>query len=329
MKALPGLFLSLTLAFGSGTAGEAELLFTIGVHVEPLGVTAQGYRGGRGDYANPRLFAAHVEYLYGLAEVAERHGCLLVIQVQSPFTAVAQSVGATVLADLATRGHEIGLHFHEDAHLGADSERLPPETWCQAMTEELELILQAGVTSPVRYWSGGNLYPMVLEAASCADLDVYSDWKDPRRQASHELVIGVVPWRPAGGPDPDHMAIFATHDPAGPVIYLPTGMIDPQAFRLKRRIIAEEGARGWFSVLGEDLLRSLEAARPGLVNVHHFTVHPGEFPLDLIDEFLTTTVDPLVERGLVVWATFSQMADRFREWEEAHPGVDPRSLGGF
>ncbi len=327
----------LVAAFLSGSAaqtgGEPTLLFTIGVHVEPLGTTAQGYRSGRGDYNNPQFFQRHVEDLYELADLVERHGGKLTIQVQTPFTTAAARFDSPVLRDLEARGHELALHFHEDAHLGRDPERLPPERWCAVMREEIEAIRQAGVRGPIRYWSGGNLYPELLEAASCAGLDINGDWKDPRTQSSHQLVIGVSPWRPAGGPDPDDLTAFATHDPHGPVIYLPDGLLDLERFRRKREIIAEGGAEAWFDVIRDDLLRSLAAARADRVNVFHFTVHPGEFrgdpsaaePFAVIDQFLTDVVDPLVAQGRVRWATFSEMADAFIAWEQGHPGVDPRA----
>ena len=321
-------------------ADEPVLLFTIGVHVEPLGAEVSQLVGEqrppqlpsdgrpRPDYHNPQIFQRHVQYLYELAEVVERHGGKLVVQVQSPFTTCAAKFGSSILADLEARGHEIALHFHEDAHLGKDPERLPPDIWCAVMQEEIEFIHQAGVVGPVRYWSGGNLYPDLLVAAACAGLEINSDWKDPHTQSSHELVIGVNPWRPAGGPNPDDMSAFATHDPNGPVIYLPDGELTPTHFRDKRRIMAERGPAAWFEVLRDDLLRSLAAARPDRVNVHHFTVHPGEFSPELIDRFLAEVVDPLVAQGKVRWATFSEMADAFIAWEKEHPGIDPRSAEG-
>jgi len=318
------------LAVSLGTfASEAVLLFAIGVHVEPLGVTAQGFSGSpmRGrDYRDLELFQEHVRYLYGLAEVVERHGGVLVVQVQSPFTSVAVQQGNPVLSDLEARGHEIALHFHEEAHLGRNPEQLTPEEWCRAMTEEIGLIHEAGVKGRIRYWSGGNLYTGVLEAAVCAGLEVYGDWKHPRRQEMDPHVIGVNPWRPASGPDPDDMSRFAAHDPDGPVVYLPDGMIDPDAPRKKRLLVRRRGPDAWFEVLAEYLRRSLDVARPDRVNVFHITVHPGEFPLEAIDRFLTEHVDPLVEEGRIRWATFSEMADAFAAWEETHPGVDPRGV---
>ncbi|MGY4706503.1 hypothetical protein ACVNPS_01945 [Candidatus Bipolaricaulota sp. J31] len=325
------LILAAVILMGSvAFAGEAVLLFAIGIHVEPLGITAQGYRSGRGDYADPKLFQQHVRYLRELAALVERHGGVLVVQVQSPFTRVVAETGDTILADLEARGHEIGLHFHEEAHLGPNPERLPPEEWCRAMREEIELIHAAGVKGRIRYWSGGNLYPGVLEAAACAGLDVYSDWKNPRKQSHNELVLGVNPWRPAGGPDPEDMSAFAAHDPNGPIVYLPVGLFDPDAPRRKRRLMREfgpeRGAAAWLELVGGYLKRSLAAARPDRVNVFHITIHPG-FPLEALERFLSDVVDPLVAAGVVRWATFSGMADAFAAWEEENPGIDPRDVG--
>jgi len=59
-------------------------------------------------------------------------------------------------------------------------------------------------------------------------------------------------------------------------------------------------------------------------------MHPGEFvgdprdPLAIIDQFLTEVVDPLVAAGKLQWATFSQIADAFIEWEKTHPTLTPR-----
>gem|GEM_PF-6154912 len=67
---------------------------------------------------------------------------------------------------------------------------------------EIGLIHAAGVWGRIRYWSGGNPSPWTLEAASCAGLGVYGDWKDPRTQRTDEVVIGVHPWQPVGGLTP-------------------------------------------------------------------------------------------------------------------------------
>jgi len=197
------------------------------------------------------------------------------------------------------------------------------------MAQEISYLHQAGATK-VRYWSGGNLYLGILEAASLAGLDVMSDWKNPRSQQTHTLVIGVNPWRPSGGPTDKDLSVFAQHDPQGKIIYLPDGEYDPEEFARKRQLVRNGGGQAYFEFVKKSLERSLDAAQPDRVNVFHFTIHPGEFrgdparPYAIVDRFLADVVHPLVKAGRVRWATFSQMADAFTQWEKTHPGIDPR-----
>lgn len=309
----------------------AVLLFTIGMHIEPMGETAQGYRSGQGDYHSPQFFQRHVQDILAVTSIVEAHGGRMTIQAQSPFTTVAIESGNTVLKDLAARGHEMALHFHEDAHLGRDSSARTVQEWCEVMKEEIGYITQASGVTDIRYWSGGNLYPNVLEAAACAGLDVNSDWKNPRTQETPLELVGVNPWRPAGGTDGTDFSLFAQHDPNGAIIFLPEGLYDQSNFASMRRSQEAGGDEAYFEYLASQLYASLEAAQPGKVNVFHFTVHPGEFrgdpahPFAVIDKFLTEVVDPLVASGQVQWAAFSQMGDAYIAWEAAHPGEDPRA----
>jgi hypothetical protein len=202
---------------------------------------------------------------------------------------VAAEAGDTILRDLERRGHEIALHFHEDAHLGRGSERLDAATWAAVMAEEIEWIRRAGATGRIRYWSGGNLYPGVLDAASRAGLDVMSDHKNPRRQETDERLLAVQPWRPAGGPSEDDLEAFARHSQGGEVVYLPDGV---------------------FSRVDHAGMRRSQ-----------------EKPFAVLEAWLREVVAPLVGERKVRWATFSEMADEYCRWERANPGVDPRAGG--
>jgi len=329
-------------SWGADVAATADtpLLFCIGVHVEPLGArvshlvgnTVRTPTGPGPDYNREPLFRRHVADLRALAAIVEKHGGKMTVQVQSPFTTVCWESGERILADFEKHGHEIALHLHEDAHLGRGSERLPVETWAAVMKEEIELIKKAGATR-VRYWSGGNLYPDVLNAAAAAGLDVMSDHKNPRTQGTFPELLSIHPWRPAGGPTAEDIAAFATHDPAGRIIYLPDGIFTRTDFHSMRRAHTVGGGEKYFDFLADSLRASQQAARADRVNVFHITVHPGEFrggpetatPFGVIDRWLTNVVDPLVKAGKVKWATFSEMADAFRAWEKQHPGEDPRA----
>ncbi|MFZ2639963.1 MAG: hypothetical protein WA117_03165 [Verrucomicrobiia bacterium] len=326
-------------------SSDAPLYFCIGVHIEPLGAQPSALVGSDVqrmpprsglDYNRSPLFLRHVADLQALAAVVEKHGGRMTVQAQTPFTSICVKTGERILAGFEKRGHEIALHFHEDAHLGRSSERLPVGTWTAVMKEEIEWIKKAGATR-VRYWSGGNLYPSVLDAAAAAGLEVQSDHKNPRRQRSDERLLTLTPWRPAGGPREDDVADFARHDPNGKIIFLPDGVLGRVDAISMRRSETFGGDQKYFDYLAGALRESVKAARRDRVNVFHITVHAAEFrggpdaekPFGVIDRWLTDAVDPLVKAGKVKWATFSEMADAFRAWEKKNPGVDPRATPGI
>lgn len=319
---------------------DAPLLFCIGVHVEPMGAQTSKLAGNAAseparpgpDYNREPFFRRHVADLQTLAAIAEKHGGRMTVQVQTPLTSMCVKTGERILADFEKRGHEVALHFHEDAHLGRNGGALLVETWTAVMKEEIELIKKAGATR-VRYWSGGNLYPDVLKAAAAVGLDVMSDHKNPRAQRTFPELLSIHPWRPAGGPTAEDIAAFARHDPAGKIVYLPDGIFTRTDFNSMRRADATGGDSNYFDFLTDSLRASLKAARADRVNVFHITVHAGEFrggpdtekPFGVIDRWLTDVVNPLVKAGKVKWATFSEMADAFRAWEKKNPGVEPRA----
>ncbi|MBI5393955.1 MAG: hypothetical protein HZA91_01525, partial [Verrucomicrobia bacterium] len=328
--------LSPSLFAQATTSRDAPLLFCIGVHVEPMGATPSKLvpnatqppsRPGFG-YDREPFFRRHVADLQALAAITEKHGGKMTVQVQTPFTSVCVKAGERILAGFEKRGHEIALHFHEDAHLGRNGGSLPVETWTAVMKEEIEWIKKAGATR-VRYWSGGNLYPDVLKAAAAAGLDVMSDHKNPRVQRTFPELLSIHPWRPSGGPTAEDIAAFAKHDPAGRIVYLPDGIFTRTDFNSMRRSEFAGSEGKYFDFLADSLRASLKAARSDRINVFHITVHAGEFrggpdaekPFAVIDRWLTDAVDPLVKAGKVKWATFPEMADAFRTWEKKNPGV--------
>ncbi|MEY2820118.1 MAG: hypothetical protein RL275_3581 [Chloroflexota bacterium] len=297
--------------------GEAILYFTIGMHIEPMGETAQGFGSGKADYHTPQFFDKHVQDILKVTQIVEAHGGRMTIQAQSPFTTVALESGNIILADLAASGHEIALHFHEDVHLGKNSETLSVQQWCDVMKEEIGYITKASGVTDIRYWSGGNLYANLFEAAECAGLGVNSDWKNPQMQTTDLSLVGVTPWRPAGGTDGRDFTLFTQNDPNGAIIFLPEGQYDKTDFAASRRSDEAGSDEAYFEYLKESLYASLEAAEAGKVNVFHFTIHPGEFrgdrqdPFGVIEKFLTEVVDPRVASGDVQWMTFSEMADAY------------------
>jgi acetyl esterase/lipase len=313
-------------------AETGVLYLALGVHVEPFGaVPSQIVGGGRpytgqgikpSDYRDEKFFYQHVTDIKNLAAVMEKHRGRLTVQVQTPFTSMIEQEKSSLLSDLEKKGHEIALHFHEDKHLGPNCEKLPVSTWAAVMSEEIGVIRQAGA-SRVRTWSGGNLYSGVLEAASKAGLDIYSDWKNPRSQTADGVTFGLYPWRPAEGPDPDDMSGFAVNDPGGKVIFLPWGLSSTGSIAAKGR----GNEDNLFNTLKQSINLSLSKVDVNKVNVFHFVVHPGEItgprgtPYASLDKFLTEFIDPLVAAGKVRWATYSGMADAYTAWEKGSGGT--------
>ena len=312
----------------TASASESQpLLFGIGMHIEPFGSTAQvkspppapGARN-KPDYNSRTDFERGVNDINAVASIVESHNGKLTVQSQSPFSSSAVTFKSSILSNLEDRGHEIGLHFHEEAHLGKNGNTLTVSQWCSVFKQEIGFIKAAGVDD-VDYWSGGNLYPGLLDAAECAGLSVNSDWKNPSTQTTNLDLIGTSPWRPAGGSNGADTSMFSQHDPDGEIIFLPEGDYDRDDFASMRRSEVTGGDQAYFDYLEASLMRSLESAEAGKVNVFHFTVHPGEFrgsPTDafaVIDRFLTEVVDPLVAQGRIKWATFSEMAEAYETSE--------------
>ena len=173
----------------SSDAGDpqAPILFCIGIHIEPFGATVSSLVGDRalapkegmyarpaGDYNNAEYFRRHVEEIRKMAQIVQKHGGKMTVQAQTAFTRVCYEKNEKILEELKFKGHEIALHFHEDAHLGKNCNELEPGLWTAVMKEEIGWLKKAGA-GQVNYWSGGNIYPHILEAASNAGLWVMSD----------------------------------------------------------------------------------------------------------------------------------------------------------
>jgi hypothetical protein len=327
---------------------DAPLLFCVGLHIEPFGAEISSLVPGRPDrpprprdagdaadpmggpkergprgrmsYLDPDVLRLHIAAIGRLDGMVRKHRGVMTVQAQTPFTRLCAEQGSTVLSDLKAAGHEIALHFHEQAHLGQICDRLPAGVWTDVMKEEIDWIRKACPSARVRYWSGGNNFPGLIAAAAGAGLDAMSDHKNPHVQKTFPELLAIHPWRPAGGPTETAIDEFARHDPAGRVVYLPDGIFADGDFRARKK----EGDIAYLNAIAEGLVLSLRAARKDRVNVFHITVHPMELRDEDFGPWLERVIAPLVKAGKVKWATFSQMADAYRAWEKANPGADPR-----
>jgi len=301
------------------------LYFTIGVHVEPFGETYQGYGNDNSkSYNNDIFFKRHYDDILYLAELVGKYDGKMTVQVQSPFTEVLIEKNLPLLSELEKQGHEIALHFHENMHLGNNCNSLPPYKWTEAMSEEIDLIKKAGAKEEIAFWSGGNLYQYLFDAAALAGLSVNADWKNPTTQAVDENMTGLWPWRPMGGYENGSTLKMGTNDPNGKIIYLPQGITDTESFGDKKQIVKESGLSGWLKVIENNLYESLENIDSSKINVFHFTIHPTEFvgdrnnPYAELEDFLKNVITPLVKQGKLKWATFGEKAQMYEENEKNH-----------
>jgi hypothetical protein len=283
------------------------LYFGIGVHIEPESM-----------YMDDVMYQRDRERVHRLAEIVAEHGGVLTIQTQTPFDTKAQQLGDTIFADLAAQGHEIALHFHEDAHI-PNANGQPVTEWVATLKEEIDLIEElSGVE--VRTWSGGNIYDHLYKAAEEVGLEVNINYKNPQTQQSDEHYTILTPWRPAGASSVEERT---THDPDGAIIYVPSGVFPAHCDKLEGfpRPYCYEA----FDYMTVALGNSLDAVTEGKVNSFYGTLHPSDFfgpgsdeeKLQVWDEWLTAVVDPLVADGRIQWATMSDIADAFIVWEES------------
>lgn len=307
----------LTSAGLTAQRATGVLLFEIGIHVEPFGLANGNISTGRGSYSNEEYFRRHAASLRTLAALAERHGGRLTIQVQSPFIDFAPDYD-NVIGELAARGHEIGLHFHEDAHLGRTADTQSVARWTSVVAAQIAKVQALGVDR-VRQWSGGNLYAHMLEVAAATGIDVKSDWKDPNTQLLDPRLKKTTPWRPAGSPNGTDVALFAQHDPTGAMVFLPPGITEPMGTVKDEVYAATDPAVAIQNFWSDGLAGSLSsvAQQPTLTHTFHITLHPGELDLNrlggttTLDQWLGREIAPLVLAGKVRWGTYSQIADAY------------------
>jgi len=287
---------------------QAPLLFTIIVHIEP----AQ-------EYTTRQTYLRDRNRVTRMAEMLAAHGGKLTIQTQRPFITTSQAEGDDIHRQWEGLGHEIAIHFHEDQYVqGAlTGPPAPIEEWVTQLGS-LRAEIQGLVDNPVVTWSGGNLNELIYQVAAQAGLSVNTNYKDPSMQAVDPVYLTVSPWRPRGLAS---SAGGAAHDPDGPVVYLPAGVYPAHCD--KPAAVPRPYTTQGFDYITTALIHSLNVARSGYVNVSYTTFHPGDFrtPEDdehefaRWDEWLTTVVDPLVADGRLQWATASEMARAFADWE--------------
>lgn len=249
--------------------------------------------------------------LESLAERLAAHGARLTVQPDSTFVRGALAWDPAWFDRMEALGTDWSAHLHDEAG-GAEGVEAAARDARRAFEEAGRTVTDLNGGFGVGPWAR-------LEAAGYRSLSAY---KNADTQLG--LSLGYAqPWRPADGTTSADEAAFATHDPEGPLVYLP-GMAVREADHAR---LADFGDRV--------LSQALAHTRSGWVQSWYFLDHVDAFgpsddedalaawleageltaELDLVERLFTEVLDPEVAAGRVRYATPTELAGEFLEWE--------------
>lgn len=271
------------------------------VHVEASGAyETDGEKWGR-----------RGQILEALAERLAAHGARLTVQPDASFVRAATTWDPGWFDRMEALGTDWSAHIHgeDDGVEGVEADARDARRAFEAAGRE------------VSDFNGGfGLGPWDRVAA--AGFTSLSAFKNEETQLG--LVQGFTqPWRPADGTTSAGEAAFTTHDPEGPLVYLP-GMA------------VREADHARFPDFGDRVLsQALSHTRADLVNGWYFLDHVDgygpsddedalaawlasgalEGELDLVERLYTEVLDPAVAAGRVSYASPAETAAAFFDWE--------------
>ncbi len=269
--------------------------------------------------AEPRLgndeaaFRRRAAVLEGLSATLAAHAGALTLQPDASLARGIENFEPDWLDDRRSEGAALSVHAHAD------------EPTSRALLIDVREARQrwSALGLDVRDLNGGFQVAPWKELAR-AGIRSLTAWKDRDDQAGLSGLT-LEPWRPAS--EVTDAAGFARHDPDAPLVYLPgspTSESDPLRFDTSLPAVLRQG---------------LLHAQPGHVNTWYVVLHVDQFGLPFLDDdaamdawlaaggladelapldrFLTAEVDPLVEAGVVIWATPDTMREAYEAWEQA------------
>lgn len=282
-----------------GSVGPGVTLdFVVEVHVEPFStyITSESF------YQTSR------SNVLQMATNFFAHGAKLTLEVQPPFTDAVAGHADTILADVLALGHQIGLHFHEDAQLGANANTLPVEDWI-AVLSTMKAQAETLSGGEVGSWSGGNLYPNALAASTGAGLSIKSGFKDPNTQSTAAAAVTVTPYFPGAWGSAEALLVGGGSD----FLFVPTGVYPLHCTRVGA--VDGPNSPAPFNYLTRAVAASLDAAQPLAAQAMTVVFHASGFTgspairaqqIGLWNRYLTEVLDPLVAAGVL---RFSRLED--------------------
>lgn len=245
-----------------------------------------------------------------LSAMLAAHGAALTLQPGSTFIEAAAVWDPGWFAAREAEGMSWSVHVHNESDGETALEK--------AVRTSLHDYRDAGLD--VNDLNGGFSLG-IWQRMAAAGIQSVTAFKNPDTQLDLALPL-VQPWRPADGTGAADEAAFSTHDPDGPVIYLPGSGV------------READHARFASFAQAHLAQVRQHARAGFVNTWYFMEHVDGFGPDVhdadfdayladglaadvaaIEAGLTTVIDPLVASGQVVYATPDAMRVAFQRWE--------------
>jgi len=286
-----------------------------------------------------------------LAELFYNHGGRLNIQPELEWALGAQLFQPDTLQHLS---EEYGVYYSTHTHgpickdedgtpMGAEicnrhaewSREITPEDVVEYIQTRNETFsLMSGV--PVMDHNG-NFDLVFKNPLAAIGIRTLTCFKNPGLQRSYDYLINN-PWRPTNVDALVDTETFLTHDPSGPLVYVPgvgtsfTKNHDRVPLAVSRIIsqfihFADADRVNALSLIFHvDSFLSQEGTPYdeylAVDPVTHEVTYSDEFLIHLsyYEELLSTVVDPLVAAGYLQWSTIQEMGEAFVAWEDACDG---------
>lgn len=283
---------------------------------------------GWDDEKNKDAYQRHIDLVTKYADLFERYGAVMTLETID-VAAADKKWGGTFLADMAARGHAIGLHADVGGNKNYACQKFPADLRRLKRTFD-----QLGV--PITHVSGivsacdwvtaaaeagfsavtGNVAYSLLSLDPALIPPEFADCPNP--SACHQpwpsdLASQIHPWRAESGAnwienDPNGAIIILTE--SGGLAHLAEQLADPNATHTKTEFTRQD-IDAYFTLLDQ----ALALADPALQNNFYVSWSIGS-ALDegLLEEWLTR-LQPYVESGKVRWMGLPDMAEEYANWQ--------------
>lgn len=248
------------------------------------------------DYTDQNAHSGAAYRLRTLANVYEKHGAKITVETESSFMQGC-ALYDNVLSELYQRGHGVQIFVDLPQDVISDDDR---ELYILERRSLLNgLGIAPGDTDGI---SGGYEIDYFATIFPELGFDMATAYVDPLSGAGLDNRTAV--FRADTGSD------FSIPNPNGELIYVPG---DVSIQYQKNPMIVQS-----FIPITNSLLTAIEKAKPDVVNSWYFLIGIGDFTageVSLFDQWLGSTVDPLIQVNKIAWKTPSEIVNLFREHE--------------